>query len=311
MSGEAAVKWHERSASGSSCVGPASQLSAAMVCAFTRAAVHGRGAMQDRLQLRPERWLTWGCSDGKPPARDPAGLRPLHHDRVHDPRRAGQPITWPVTPYYRAGRRLHRRDDRARLPEEGARRAGATRKVALLFSDPTGSGIDDRRRCSSRAPPTSTTATSTPTASATRASRSRSCPRPRSMLPPKPLRRMFGWYFTRIYVHVRPERVYVWPGGDVDARARAVRRPHGGGPLRPRRGAGRGPPEPPRAAPRRGTRAWTSSASATRTAVLSLVAPDGFPFSVRLPIGVDRGAPPHPAGRRAARRALPARASPA
>ena len=87
----------------------------------------------------------------------------------------GQPITWPVTPYYRAGRRLHRRDDRHRLPEEGQRRR-ANPHVALLFSDPTGSGLDDapmvlvqgtarRRRRRPRREPRR----------ATRASRPRSC----------------------------------------------------------------------------------------------------------------------------------------
>ena len=34
------------------------------------------------------------------------------------------------------------------------------------------------------------------------------------LMPPKPLQRLFSWYFTRLYIHVRPERVYVWPGGD-------------------------------------------------------------------------------------------------
>jgi len=28
--------------------------------------------------------------------------------------------------------------------------------------------------------------------------------------PPPWMQRFFSWYYTRIYVHVRPERVYVW-----------------------------------------------------------------------------------------------------
>src|SRR3954470_22814349 len=53
----------------------------------------------------------------------------------------GQPITWPVTPYYRPGAECidvttglgypKKADDAARNP-----------KVALLFSDPTGSGLE-------------------------------------------------------------------------------------------------------------------------------------------------------------------------
>ena len=47
-------------------------------------------------------------------------LRALHHHRVHDGGRdTGQPITWPVTPYYKRRRRRDRPHDRARLPEEG------------------------------------------------------------------------------------------------------------------------------------------------------------------------------------------------
>jgi hypothetical protein len=37
------------------------------------------------------------------------------------------------------------------------------------------------------------------------------------MHPPKILRGMFGWYYARLYVRVRPERVFAWPGGDVTA----------------------------------------------------------------------------------------------
>ena len=36
----------------------------------------------------------------------------------------------------------------------------------------------------------------------------------KELLPPEPVQRMFSFYFTRLYVHVRPERVYVWPEGD-------------------------------------------------------------------------------------------------
>ena len=114
-------------------------------------------------------------------------------------------------------------------------------------------------------------------------------PATKEQLPPKPLRRMFGWYFTRIYVHVRPERVYVWHGGDVsrepelfDAHMEEVRSGHDEEPdedLAPATGA----------AP-----AWDSRLDELGEryphAVVSLVAPDGFPFSVRLPISVDRGA---------------------
>ena len=38
-------------------------------------------------------------------------------------------------------------------------------------------------------------------------------PATKGMMPPGFMRRLFNWYFTRIYVYVRPERVFVWPGG--------------------------------------------------------------------------------------------------
>ena len=75
------------------------------------------------------------------------------------------------------------------------------------------------------------------------------------------MKRFFGWYYMRIYVHVRPERVYVWERRRHRRRAAAVRLPHGGGALRPRRGAGVRAGAP-RAARRRGTSGSASSAVA-------------------------------------------------
>ena len=109
------------------------------------------------------------------------------------------------------------------------------------------------------------------------------------MAPPKALRRFFDWYYTRIYVHVRPERVYVWLGGDAtnepqlfDAHMEEVRSGHDEEPA-----AAHAPAEG-------GAMAWDDRmdelGSRYPQAVLSLVAPDGFPFSVRLPIAVDRDA---------------------
>jgi hypothetical protein len=114
-------------------------------------------------------------------------------------------------------------------------------------------------------------------------------PATRSMHPPKPLRNLLTWYYTRLYVHVRPERVYVWPDGDVttepellDSHMEEVRSGHDEEPdvvLEP---------------PDGGTPVWDRRMDQLgeryRSAVLSIVAPDGFPFSVRLPIDVDPSA---------------------
>ncbi len=202
--------------------------------------------------------------------------------------RAGRPITWPVTPYYRVGDPCIDVTTGLGYPKK-ANDARANPKVALLFSDPTGCGTDD-------APQVLVQGTADVDDRDLDANRERygresleKLPATKEQLPPKPLRRMFGWYFTRIYVHVRPERVYVWHGGDVsrepelfDAHMEEVRSGHDEEPdedLAPATGA----------AP-----AWDSRLDELGEryphAVVSLVAPDGFPFSVRLPISVDRGA---------------------
>ena len=85
----------------------------------------------------------------------------------------------------------------------------------------------------------STTATSRPTGSATDASRSIKLPGTVKLQPPDPIKRFFGWYYTRIYIHVRPERIYVWPRGDIgeeprlyDAHMEEVRSGHSEEPER-------------------------------------------------------------------------------
>src|ERR671919_586009 len=53
----------------------------------------------------------------------------------------GQPITWPLTPYYRPGDPCIDVTTGLGYPKK-AKDAGANPKVALLFSDPTGCGMD-------------------------------------------------------------------------------------------------------------------------------------------------------------------------
>ena len=114
-------------------------------------------------------------------------------------------------------------------------------------------------------------------------------PETAKMAPPKAFQRFFDWYYTRIYVHVRPERIYVWAGGDAttepqlfDAHMEEVRSGHDE------------EPDAEHAPAEGGAMVWDERmdelGSRYPQAVLSLVAPDGFPFSVRLPISVDRGA---------------------
>ena len=160
----------------------------------------------------------------------------------------GQPVCWPATPSYEPGDPCigvrsapGDRDD--------VRDARTNPKVALLFSEPAGSGLDDA---------------------------------------PQVLIQGTADVAEGELVQVRPERVYVWPGGDAtrepqlfDAHMEEVRSGHDE------------EPDAPHAAAAGGASAWDGSIDAlggSFDAVLSLVAPDGFPFSVCVPFEADSAA---------------------
>src|SRR5437660_6997736 len=119
--------------------------------------------------------------------------------------RAGQPITWPVTPYYTLGAPCIDVTTGLGYPKK-ANDARANPLVSLLFSDPTGSGLKD--------PPMVLVQGSADVddrdLEANRARYARESleklPGTASMQPPDRVKRMLGWYYTRIYIHVRPER---------------------------------------------------------------------------------------------------------
>lgn len=202
--------------------------------------------------------------------------------------RHGQPITWPLTPYYRRGGPCIDVTTGLGYPKK-AKDARANPRVALLFSDSTGSGIE-------RAPQVLVQGTAEVDDRDLAANRERyrrelieKLPGVAGDLPPRVFERMLDWYYTRIYVHVRPERVYVWPEGDVsrepqllDSHLEEVRSGHVE------------EPSAPHAPVAGGGYVWDERMEELgeryRHAVVSLVAPDGFPFSVRVPIELDRQA---------------------
>ena len=199
----------------------------------------------------------------------------------------GQPITWPVTPYYRPGGPVIDVTTGLGYPKK-ARDAEANPKVGLLFSDPKGSGIDGAPQVLVQG--TADVDDRDLDANADRYTHESVDKIPSfSRPPPKLIRNLGGWYFKRVYVHVRPERVYVWPGGDparepelYDAHMEEVRSGHDE------------EPDVPHPAAAGGEERWDERIEELGerypSAVLSLVAPDGFPFSLRLPIEVDRAA---------------------
>jgi hypothetical protein len=198
----------------------------------------------------------------------------------------GQPITWPVTPYYRRGDGAidvttgigypKKADDAARHPQ-----------VSLLFSDPTGSGIDEP--CAVLVHGTAQVDDTNLEANRERYWResSEKLPATKEMHPPSFMRGFFDWYYMRLYIYVRPERVFVWNRCEFDAEPalygthmEEVRSHHSEEPAVP----------PP--APEGGAAAWDPRmdelGNRHDTAVLSVVGPDGFPLSARLSIEPDR-----------------------
>jgi hypothetical protein len=198
----------------------------------------------------------------------------------------GQAITWPVTPYYSPGAPSIDVTTGLGYPKK-ARDAERNPKVALLFSDPTGSGVEGAPQVLVQG--TAKVDDADLDANAERYAREsvEKLPATKSMLPPKPIRGLFGWYFKRLYVQVRPERVFVWPDGDASREPRLLDT-H----LEEVRSA-RAEEPPAQLAPTEGGEPrWDDRIEELGrrydSAVLTVVAPDGFPFSVRLPIELDR-----------------------
>src|SRR3954453_24107967 len=194
----------------------------------------------------------------------------------------GQPITWPVTPYYREGAGAIDVTTAIGYPKK-ARDAQRNPHVALLFSDPTGCGLEDP-------PMVLVQGTAHVDDRDLEANRERyaresvaKLPATRGQQPPAPLQRFFGWYYTRLYINVRPERVYVWPRRApaaepqlLDSHMEEVRSGHDE------------EPDVPHARPVGGAPTWDERmeelGSRYPTAVLALAAPDGFPFATRVPV---------------------------
>jgi hypothetical protein len=201
---------------------------------------------------------------------------------------AGQPIAWPVTPYYRSGDPCIDVTTGLGYPKK-ANDARTNPRVALLFSDPTGSGLDD--------PPSvllqGTADVDDHDLDANRERYDREVheklPGAAGAEPPSFMKRYFGWYYTRIYVHVRPERVFVWRGGDAASEPEMF-----GTHMEEVRSGHNQEPEPGHADPEGGATSWDGRIEELGTqyqdAVLAVVCPDGFPAAARVPIELDRDA---------------------
>ena len=195
----------------------------------------------------------------------------------------GQPIAWPVTPY------PHEHDGEVCVDvttglgyPKKARDAQRNPKVALLFSDPTGSGLSDP-------PMVLVQGTARVDEDDLAANRERyrregriKLPKANEKAPPPSMDRFMSWYVDRIYIHLVPQRVLVWRGGDITAQPEVVldELPEAGP-------AGRTPQSG-------GAPLWDERieqlGTQYTTAVLALVGADGFPLAVRVPVRADRAA---------------------
>jgi hypothetical protein len=200
-----------------------------------------------------------------------------------DPRQ--QPITWPVTPYYRSGDPTIDITTGLGYPKK-ADDARRNHHVSLLFSDPTGSGLDDPCRVLVQGMAEVDDGDLDANKERYWRESREKLPGTRDMHPPKLLRGLLGWYYTRIYVKVRPERVFVWPDGDcarepdvLGSHVEEVRSGHSEEPLAVH-APGMG-----------GEAAWDTRMEELgrrhETAVLAWVAPDGFPLAVRVPVRLE------------------------
>jgi hypothetical protein len=200
----------------------------------------------------------------------------------------GQPITWPVTPYYRDGADCVDVTTGLGYPKK-ADDAAANPKVALLFSDATGSDLHDPPMVLVQGIARVDDEDLDANRERYRREAVAKLPATKDALPPKFLQGWFNWYFTRLYIKVRPERVYVWRGGDpaqepelLDSHMEEVRSGHDEEPDVA--------VEAPVGGPQVWDRRMDQLGEKYTSGVLSIVSPDGFPFSVRLPIDVDRSA---------------------
>ena len=200
----------------------------------------------------------------------------------------GQPIAWPVTPYYETGASTIDITTGIGYPKK-AEDARRNPRVGLLFSDATGSGIESGIRVLVQGTAEVDDRDLTANRERYRRESLQKLPATKEMLPPKAIEGLFGWYYERIYVKVRPERVFVWPDGDStaepvvhDSHIEEVRSGHIEQPL-DRDDAKAG-----------GGIAWDERIGELgqryEDAVIAWTAPDGFPLAVRLPVDLDEPA---------------------
>ena len=195
---------------------------------------------------------------------------------------AKQPITWPVTPYYRQGDPTIDVTTGLGYPKK-ADDAAPTR-ASLLFSDPTGSGMESGLKVLVQGTATVDDADLKANADRYLVSPARSCRRPRRCIRPSPCGRCSTG--TTPPLHQGAARARLRLAGWNLAEEPAIHDAH----LEEvRSGHVEEPPED-HGAPAAGGAAWDKRLDfleGHETGVLSWMGPDGFPIAVRVPFSTE------------------------
>ena len=190
--------------------------------------------------------------------------------------RGGRPVTWPVTPYVGAGGTL---DVSTGLTyPDKAERARRDPRVALLCSSAVGSEQD-------RVPIVLVQGRATVRDADLQANTDRyvreSSAKTGAGFAGMPwfLVKRLGWYFARIWVEVTPDRILLWPDGDL-SRTPEIWTSPGNVPVPASDPVPTGPRLPSRSAPPADWRPFADRTARLGDPVVTMVA-DGIPLAVR------------------------------
>jgi hypothetical protein len=200
--------------------------------------------------------------------------------------RQRQPLTWPIEPFYRHsdGRLIVTSSIAFPVKAHNARRHS---KVALLFSDPTGSGLEDPPAVLVHGDATVEELTGDPDWSYEMFKESvLRQPNTRKFVGNPIAQRLFLFQYQRLAVITEPRRLLIWPHGDFSALPTKIE--IGGSDEQPG-GAGSVAPAEQDATP--AFRAWNKAlvacARVYSSGVLTVVEPSGYPVSVRCQVHFD------------------------
>ncbi|MDP8958414.1 MAG: pyridoxamine 5'-phosphate oxidase family protein [Actinomycetota bacterium] len=137
--------------------------------------------------------------------------------------RAGRPVTWPVLPFLRLDQGIFQVTTPIGLPDK-ALRVRRRPQVSMLFSDPTGSGLERPPAVLVQGDATSPDIVQAGIEGFREDLQLAYQRQPKARLyGADPLsRRLVGWYFLRLVIDVVPLVVRWWPEGDFGRRPEMV-----------------------------------------------------------------------------------------